>query len=371
MTSRRGSAFMLFLIIYFITFFLVISLIVFPLLNHLLYDHGFVTAEVISSPWFLIFQQIMTLLVPLGIWLLIHKEKLSVHLPNMKLGSVNILIIVFLSIFIQPAMMLISGISGLFFPNEIAGLVGGMAVHPYWLLLLAVAVTPAICEEIVFRGYLQSAYSDRPFKKAALLNGLFFAIIHLNAQQFLYAFAMGVIFAYVVHYTRSIRAGILSHFIINGSQVSLMRLASWLEGFALEIGELAGVDTTEIATQAEMIAYTGVTFEMQIQAIASIGIIALFTTPCAAIIFRTFISHNRQRNMQYDMRQLFGKKSVETETADNETVSEIQIPEIEVPATALSDDTPPFTPYRPRPKYDPFAIAVVVIFIVFLLLFQT
>ena len=48
---------------------------------------------------------------------------------------------------------------------------------------------------------------------------LLFALLHLNPQQFLYAFLVGFIFCFLVERTDSLYASILPHMIINGTTV--------------------------------------------------------------------------------------------------------------------------------------------------------
>lgn len=53
------------------------------------------------------------------------------------------------------------------------------------------------------------------------MDGLIFGIIHMNPNQFVYAFAMGTLFAYVVYITNSIFASMICHFLFNGTSTSL------------------------------------------------------------------------------------------------------------------------------------------------------
>ena len=52
-----------------------------------------------------------------------------------------------------------------------------------------------------------------------MITGLFFGIMHLNFHQAIYAGAFGVLYAYILFYTRSIWAPMLLHFINNGIAV--------------------------------------------------------------------------------------------------------------------------------------------------------
>ena len=53
-----------------------------------------------------------------------------------------------------------------------------------------------------------------------------FGILHLNAHQFLYATAMGIILAYVVRATGSIFLSMLIHFLINSWNLIQQRIVS-------------------------------------------------------------------------------------------------------------------------------------------------
>ena len=349
-----GSKFMLLLIVW--------ALIAAIIFGAILRIDGLDRNAVLASPWTLIGNQLVVFIVPLAVWLFIKGESFKLNMPNRKLGAANIVLIVAISFFLQPAMMLISFISSQFFHNPVSGILYGFMQHHYLLTIVAIAVTPAICEEVVFRGYIQSQHRDRPIRKAALLNGLFFAIIHLNLQQFAYAFVMGVIFAYMVHYTRSIWAGILPHFIINATQATWGRLA------------LAAEVTEDMPVPA-----MGEQF-------VTLGVILLVSVLVAVILFRMFFDHNRRRitadeqgNRDNDGCPRYGDVDAgysarpdnvprgndnpwhaanyePGNTASNEpvparTLQAVQAPKQDDPPDAMSS------------RFDPYAIAVVAVFI--------
>ena len=104
-----------------------------------------------------------------------------------------------------------------------------------WLLVL-LALTPAICEEAVFRGVLLSGIRGRGSAvRVAVLNGLVFGAFHVSfesAFRFLPTAWLGFILAWAVLSTRSIWVGVLMHFVNNGSIVlmaSVPALRAWLE----------------------------------------------------------------------------------------------------------------------------------------------
>jgi sodium transport system permease protein len=104
-----------------------------------------------------------------------------------------------------------------------------------WLFLL-VAVTPAICEEAVFRGVLFSGTVGRMSPmRVILLNGAIFGAFHLSyatAFRFVPTAWLGILLAYAVWRTRSIYTSVLMHLINNGSIVLLAASPILRERFA-------------------------------------------------------------------------------------------------------------------------------------------
>ena len=91
-------------------------------------------------------------------------------------------------------------------------------------LLLAVALTPALCEEAVFRGVLLSATRRLPPWRAVLLNGVVFGAFHFSFEspvRFLPTAWVGIVIAWGVLRTGSIWTGVLMHLLNNASIVLL------------------------------------------------------------------------------------------------------------------------------------------------------
>ena len=84
------------------------------------------------------------------------------------------------------------------------------------ILVFALAVTPAIFEELFFRKALIDF--TLPYSKtfALLFSSLLFGIIHMNLSQGIFAFIVGLIFGSIYLYTNSIKLPMLIHFINNG-----------------------------------------------------------------------------------------------------------------------------------------------------------
>ncbi len=93
----------------------------------------------------------------------------------------------------------------------------------FFFTLFTMAVTPAICEELFFRGYIQRQ-SERLFKTwlpAVLFTGIIFGLYHMRLTQAVPLSMLGVYMAYVVWVSGSLVPGILVHLLNNGFAVGL------------------------------------------------------------------------------------------------------------------------------------------------------
>ncbi len=105
---------------------------------------------------------------------------------------------------------------------------------PVWQLLLYVAILPAICEEIAFRGILLSGLR-RKFKPAALIVviGLIFGLFHVTLYRIAPTAALGMILTGIALMTGSVLPGMLMHAgnnaigVVGGQYFSLEMLHWW------------------------------------------------------------------------------------------------------------------------------------------------
>jgi membrane protease YdiL (CAAX protease family) len=83
-------------------------------------------------------------------------------------------------------------------------------------IILFIAVIPAVCEEILFRGYLMQSIRVRNTKGFAIfVSALLFAAIHFNPLGFIPIFVIGLFLGSIFYATRSIIPCILFHFLNN------------------------------------------------------------------------------------------------------------------------------------------------------------
>lgn len=184
---------------------------------------GFIpVATQLSMPLQLILSQILAFLVPVVFYFIITKKSIQETLRLYPLQWKNVILIIVLSLLIQPLMGLLSFLATLVFPNSVAELIAeNTEMSSLFVMIISVGIMPAICEEVFFRGVIFSGYRFISTMKACCITGLLFGITHMDAQQFLYTFALGSLFCVLVYRTNSILASMTAHFTINASQILL------------------------------------------------------------------------------------------------------------------------------------------------------
>ncbi len=97
-------------------------------------------------------------------------------------------------------------------------------------LIAFIALTPAICEEILFRGFIFSSFSEKLSpKKAIVLSGIMFGIFHFEIQNLMLPIILGIVFAWMVYVSDSIFTSMIGHFVFNSIGVILMATSSNIE----------------------------------------------------------------------------------------------------------------------------------------------
>lgn len=98
---------------------------------------------------------------------------------------------------------------------------------PWLSVLFLMALVPAICEELAFRGFIFGGLvRGRGHLRAVLITALMFGISHGVLQQSIAATIMGVLLGWIALRTGSVLPGILIHFTNNALSVSMERIAS-------------------------------------------------------------------------------------------------------------------------------------------------
>jgi membrane protease YdiL (CAAX protease family) len=84
------------------------------------------------------------------------------------------------------------------------------------VVVFVIAVTPAVCEEILFRGFVMKNLEKISKPSIAIfLTGFLFAIYHFEPFSIIPLIALGCFLSFVVYYSNSIYLGIICHFLNN------------------------------------------------------------------------------------------------------------------------------------------------------------
>jgi sodium transport system permease protein len=91
-----------------------------------------------------------------------------------------------------------------------------LAAAPIWFVLLVMALIPAVCEELVFRGFIFSGLQrDSGHVRAVLLSALLFGLSHGVLQQTITASLVGLLLGWIAYRTGGVGCTIIFHFVHN------------------------------------------------------------------------------------------------------------------------------------------------------------
>jgi membrane protease YdiL (CAAX protease family) len=83
------------------------------------------------------------------------------------------------------------------------------------LMIFIVAVTPAICEETLFRGYFQRTMERKIGAKSFILTGIIFGLFHMQPLSLVALSVLGMLFSFFYYRSKSIFPSSASHFTNN------------------------------------------------------------------------------------------------------------------------------------------------------------
>ncbi len=144
------------------------------------------------------------------------KQVFPIHKP--KLSAVFGTILLWIGSFL--AIMIITMIIAYFFPEEVIGVSQGLGMEfaslTFIISFVIVSISPAICEEAVFRGVVMHSFDNGKNKWIAIVvTGLIFGAFHGNIWRFVPAALLGIMLGYIVYETDNMIYGALFHAINN------------------------------------------------------------------------------------------------------------------------------------------------------------
>lgn len=166
--------------------------------------------------------------VPCFVYCKLKKLKIREFIPYRRINFVTIILVVICTYLMYPLIIVLNAISMLFSTSGTASVMELMQGQNFILSALFMALMPACVEEFMFRGVLFQTYRRSKMLPAILLTAFMFGCMHMNLNQFMYAFALGVYLAFLVEATGSIFSSMLAHFTLNFTSVVLSFLLPYL-----------------------------------------------------------------------------------------------------------------------------------------------
>ena len=100
---------------------------------------------------------------------------------------------------------------------------------PLVVVWIIIGLTPAICEELFFRGLIMSGFRKMGLWPALLASSFLFAIAHSSIYRLLPTFILGMIIGYSTWRSGSMFTGIIIHAINNSLLATLLHKPEWIQ----------------------------------------------------------------------------------------------------------------------------------------------
>ena len=279
-----------------------------------------VALQFVSPPPYLrlIIVQLVVVL-PTAVYLLIKKENLKEGIRLKKMRLLNVPLLMVFAFLILPFLAICNAISMLFSNNVISGSVETIiSDRPLWLSLVLIALIPCILEETVYRGMFYNEFRKENPCMAIILSGLLFGLMHMNFNQFVYAFALGCILPLVIEATDSILSSMVIHFTINANSVIWMylipKLVEWVQKMLQEAAESGDAAAEALIKNSGL---TGGELEQTLgnvqmnpaallSAIGFYGVVSVITVFLAFLLYRSIA---KEAGRWEYVCNIFGKKT--------------------------------------------------------------
>ncbi len=111
----------------------------------------------------------------------------------------------------------------------------------YLLYVVVSCVTPALCEEFLFRGTILSGLKEYSIKIAVIVSALIFTFMHGNAEQTVHQFIVGVVIGYVFYKSGNFWLGVIIHFFNNFIAVTASYLMTFISAETTDVVEEVAV----------------------------------------------------------------------------------------------------------------------------------
>lgn len=165
----------------------------------------------------------MAIVIPSVIYVIAMKDSLTDLIPFKKIHIGTFLLVPLFVLCSYPLVMVLNAFTMIFVDNAVTTSLGMVTDVPFIITLFSIGIFAPFCEEIVCRGILFHSYrrTGRIFE-SALMSAILFGLMHMNFNQAAYAFALGLLFAFLVEITGSVFTTFWAHCFFNSLEVCLM-----------------------------------------------------------------------------------------------------------------------------------------------------
>lgn len=163
------------------------------------------------------------------------KEFLRLNRLTLKQIKYIVLIVIFsypIAVFLNYIGILFLSRFGRIMPNPIPI---PSNIKEYLLSFIVIALTPGICEEVMFRGMIMRTYEVYGRKKAIILSAVLFGLFHFNLQNLLGPIFLGLMFGVLVSKTKSLLSSIIGHIVNNTVALTIGFLSNDIQKASTDI----------------------------------------------------------------------------------------------------------------------------------------
>lgn len=244
------------------------------------------------------------LLIPAFIYVAVNKINIIACMPYRKLRWQDALMSLLAGYLLVPVVLFINVITSVFATNYLQESSLEFTRYPYIVQIVLIAALPALVEEFIFRGLMYHSYRKNGLVGACIFSALAFGVMHMNLNQFFYAFVIGIFFAKMVEVTGSMWSSVLAHFAINTYSITMVQIL-----------KLLGNDFNDMAQSAESAdKIISIAADSQIMSVVmklATGIIQIIIFGMIAAAFvllvNMLINHMAKMNGRYEYMKYYTK----------------------------------------------------------------
>lgn len=172
-------------------------------------------------PYLIMVQQLAMIGCPAVFMALILTTNVRKTLRLYSTNFTTIGLVTVLAAALHPLSLALAGSLSWFFPKLPENIVRFMEqMHdpsqPLWIPIVTLALAPAVCEELAFRGFILSGFSRTGrIGLGIVLSSLTFGVMHMIPMQVFNAALLGLVLGFIAIKTNSIFPGMWFHFLYN------------------------------------------------------------------------------------------------------------------------------------------------------------